>query len=457
MVPVRAVPFARLARPSRARGVAFSLALAAAAGLSLAASDAHAQVELRCPQGWSTAPPIVPGAQGQRPLVTCRKDPMTVGGLQVDVPIGPGSDEARLAIQLLMQAQFPPPDAMPSLRDETFGTVRGRVLEREAQGEGPGGTTTRVTGAVAIIPVGNSTVVLRAVSTNARSTALAALRLIVPAIVGIDGAAPQWRVGLTACPRPLTRGDVQGSTPNGLRLAGTCLVESEGKSAEVLESRLPARTVAEARAAVDFYRQAMDRQFARLGGRVTMDEPSPITVQGAAGFVGAVHAQVSIPESPEGPAQSMRIDRMVAVVPLDNGGHAELVVTVANASAPAAVRSLLDAVIANVKLDGSQVTGSTAPPGAPTARGDGGAPGDGGSSSSPGEEPANEPQRPRIDPNAPIPNWNIPAERPRASTTQNTKSSCGCTTPGSSRTNTPALAALAALATALVSRRRRAT
>jgi hypothetical protein len=384
---------------------------------------------------------------------------MTVGGLQIDVAVPPGSAEARLGLQLLMEAQFPPPDSMPTLRDETFGTIRGRVLEREAQGEGPGGTTTRVTGAVALIPVGSSTVVLRAVSTNARSSALAALRLIVPAIVGIDGAAPQWRVGLTSCPRPLTRGDSQGSTPNGLRLAGTCLVESEGKSAEVLESRLPSRTVADARAAVDFYRQAMDRQFSRLGGRVTMDEPSPITVQTAAGFVGAVHAQVNIPESPEGPAQAMRIDRMVAVVPLDNGGHAEIVVTLANAASPTALRSLLDAVIANVKIDGSQVTGSTAAPGSANVRGDGGAPGgdDGGASREPGEGPRETPRRPQIDPNAPIPNWNaVGNERPRASSQPAGKSSCGCATPGSSRSDAPLLAAIAAVAATLGVRRRRA-
>lgn len=455
MVPFRGVKSARRARASIA---ATSIALAAAA-VSLASSEAHAQVELRCPQGWSTGTPIVPGAPGQRPLVTCRKDPMTVGGLQIDVAVPQGSSEARLALQLLMEAQFPPPDAMPTLRDETLGTVRGRVLEREAQGEGPGGTTTRVTGAVALIPVGGSTVVLRAVSTNARSTALAALRLIVPAVVGIDGAPAQWRVGLTSCPRPLTRGETQGATPNGLRLAGTCLVESEGKSAEVLESRLPARTVADARAAVDFYRQAMDRQFTRLGGRVTMDEPSPITVQGASGFVGAVHAQVTIPESPEGPAQSMRIDRMVAVVPLDNGGHAELVVTLANAASPTAVRSLLDAVIANVKLDGSQVTGSTAPPGSgQTARGDGGAPvGDGGAQSDPNDDPPEQPRRPRVDPNAPIPNWNnVANERPRATTTPGPKSSCGCTTPGNTPRNTAALVSVAAVAAALSARRRRA-
>jgi cytochrome P450 len=52
----------------------------------------------------------------------------------------------------------------------------------------------------------------------------------------------------------------------------------------------------------------------------------------------------------------MRIDRMVAVVPLDNGGHAEIVVTLANAASPTALRSLLDAVIANVKIDGEPLS-----------------------------------------------------------------------------------------------------
>jgi hypothetical protein len=423
-------------------------------GATLASAHAHAQVELRCPQGWTTAPPIASGAPGQRPLVSCRKDPMIVGGLQLDVAVPPGSAEARLAIQLLMEAQFPPPDAMPQLRDESFGAVRGRVYEREEQGEGPGGTTTRVTGAVALIPVGGSTVVLRAVSTNARSNALAALRQIVPAIVGIDGAPPQWRVGLVACPRPLARGDTTGTTPNGLRLAGTCVIEREGKSVEVLESRLPARTAAEARLSLDFYRQNMERQFGRAGGRVTVEEPTTIMVQGVQGFFGVLRASVNIPESPEGPAQQLRVDRGVVVVPLDNGGHAELVATIANATEVTAVRSLIDALIENVKLDGSQVTGPTAAPGSASATSDAGvdsAESDAGASAS----RPRESQRPRIDPNAPIPDWSSAGnDRPRATQPQQ-KSSCGCSTPGAYDRSVSVLGALALALGLLIGRRAR--
>jgi hypothetical protein len=429
-------------------------AIATFTAASLGATSAHAQVELRCPQGWTTAPPFVQGAEGQRPIVSCRKDPMTVGGLQVDVAV-PQAAEARLAIQLLMEAQFPPPEEMPTLRDETFGTIRGRVLEREAQGEGPGGTTTRVTGAVALIPVGGSTVVLRAISTNARNTALSALRTIIPAIVGLDGAPPQWRVGMPSCPRPLTRGDARGATPNGLRLAGTCMVEAEGKSVEVLESRLPARTVVEARAAADFYRQTMERQFARRGGgRVTMDEPTPITVQGAQGFYSVIHAVVSVQEAPNAPPQQLRIDRAITVLPLDNGGHAELVATVANATDATAVRSLIDALGAVVKLDGSQVTGSTAAPGA--SAGDGGAPSEGdaaaGASASPS---APEPPRSNFDPNAPMPDWSqAAADRPRVTPQAAQKNACGCSVPGAARPSATWLSIAAATA-ALASIRRR--
>jgi MYXO-CTERM domain-containing protein len=431
------------------RWLSCSLALASFAGGALSSTAAHAQVELRCPQGWTTAPPLAQGAEGQRPMVSCRKDPMLVGGLQVDVRVPQGSAEARLALQLLMEANFPPPESMPQLRDETFGTVRARVLEREEQGEGPGGTTTRVTGVVALIPVGETTVVLRAISTNARSPAMTGLRAIIPAIVGLDGAPVQWRVGLPSCPRPLSRGDVRGATPNGLRLAATCTVESEGKSVEVLESRLPARTLPEARAAIDFYRQTMERQFGRSGGTVSMDEPSPITVQGAQGFYGVIHATVTAQEAPNAPPQQLRIDRAVTVVPLDNGGHAELLATVANPSDANAVRSLTEAVIALVKLDGSQVTGITT---SAAASGDGGA-GEGGVSA-PSERSREQP-RSNFDPNAPIPDWSsATVDRPRVAQPAAQKSACGCTTPGAVDPM-GAWWAMGVIAGALASRKRR--
>lgn len=396
------------------------LMLSSLAGVMLSPTVASAQVELRCPQGWTTAPPIAQGAEGQRPLVSCRKDPLFVGGLQLDARVAPGSDsEAAIATQLLVAVNFPPPDSRPQLRDETFGTVRGRVLTLSAQGEGPGGTSTRVTGVVALIPVGESTVVLRAVSTSSRVPAMTGLREIVAAIVGLDGAPPQWRVGLPSCPRPLSRGEATGVTPNGLRLAATCEVESEGKSVEVLESRLPVRTLAEARAAIDFYRQAMERQFSLRGGTVTMDEPTPITVQGTQGFYAVIHGTVTAQEAPNAPPQQLRIDRAVTVVPLDNGGHAELLATVANPRDPSAVRSLTEAVIAEVKLDGSYVTGLTTS----ASSSDGGV-------SAPGER-AREQRRSNFDPNAPIPDWSsATVERPRVSQPARQKSSCGCSTPG---------------------------
>jgi hypothetical protein len=420
-----------------------TLALSALAftSLSLAPSLASAQVEARCPQGWSLEAPIAQAAEGQRPLVTCRKDPMAVGGLQLDAPVPQGSQEGRLAVQLLMAARFPPPEAMPTLRDETFGTIRGRVHEITAEGEGPGGTTTRISGAVALIPVGRGTVVLRAISTNARSTALAALRAFIPAIVGIDGSAPSWRVGLTGCPRPLARGATDGAPPNGMRLAGVCVLESEGKSVEVLESRLPIRNAAEARASADFFRIIMERTVGRAGGRVTLDEPVPYTVGAAQGFFVVVHASADTPEG------QLRIDRGIAVIPLDNGGHAELVATVANAAAPTAVRSLVDALAANVKLDGSQVTGATSA--APA--GDGGAAGadPGAGSSAPAQR-----ERPAFDPNAPIPTFPT-EERPRVAPQTAQKSACGCSTPGLAGSSTLTLAATTAMALATALRRRR--
>lgn len=443
-----------------------STALAATAAIALttlATSTAHAQVELRCPQGWSSAPPIAESAEGQRSIVSCRKEPMVVGGVQIAVPVPAGPAEARLAAQLLMQANFAPPESMPTLRDESFGTVRARVYEQSQQGEGPGGTATTVSGVVALIAVGRSTVVLRSISTNGRTPAINGIRQIVPALVGLDGAAPQWRVGLTGCPRPLVRETGQGGTPNGLRLAGACVVESEGKSVEVLESRVAAQSPADARAAADFYRVAMERQFGRRGGgTVTMDEPTPITVQGAQGFYAVVHATVRVQESPTSEPQQLRIDRAVAIAPLDNGGHVELVATVANAPNPAAVRSLIDALIGVVKLDGSQVTGNTAVPGAdaPATDGDGGAgagESDGGASAS-RPQPREQP-RSNFDPNAPMPDWsNIGNERPRASQPAAQKSACGCSTPGADRSGASAfvLAGLAFAGGALGRRRKRA-
>lgn len=436
------------------------VASAAIALTTLASSTAHAQVELRCPQGWSSAPPIAESAEGQRAIVSCRKDPMTVGGVQISVPVPAGPAEARLAAQLLMQANFAPPESMPTLRDESIGAVRARVYEQSQQGEGPGGTSTTVTGVVALISVGRSTVVLRSISTNGRTPAINGIRQIVPALVGLDGAAPQWRVGLASCPRPLTRDNGQGGTPNGLRLAGACVVEEEGKSVEVLESRVAAATPAEARAAADFYRVAMERQFGRRGGgTVTMDEPTPITVQGAQGFYTVVHATVRVQQSPTSEPQQMRIDRAITVAPLDNGGHIELVATIANAASPAAVRSLMDALIAVVKVDGSQVTGNTAAPGADAPAGDA----DGGASESDGGASASRPQpreqpRSNFDPNAPMPDWsNIGNERPRATQPAAQKSACGCSTPGADRRGASALTiAGLALAGSAARRRKRA-
>jgi MYXO-CTERM domain-containing protein len=313
------------------------------------------------------------------------------------------------------------------------------VYEVTTEGEGPGGTPTRVSGVVALIPVGRGTVVLRAISTNARTTALAALRSFVPSIVGLDGSAPSWRVGLTGCPRPLTADSPDGVPPNGMRLAGVCTLESEGKSVEVLESRLPVRSAADARASGEFFRTVMERTVGRAGGRVSLEEPTPFTAGAVQGWYVVARASA---ETPEG---RLQIERGIAVLPLDSGGHAELVVTVANAAAPTAVRSLIDALVPLVKLDGSRVTGPTGGPAA--AVGDGGAP-----TTTPGGAPSRPPP-PAFDPNAPIPTFPT-EERPRVAQQPAQKSACGCTTPGAvSSAGAPWLAVAAALA--LSARRRK--
>ncbi len=430
------------ARRWRRRTLLNSGALHSLAALALAlapvaySARADAQVEVRCPQGWTMDAPMAQGSEGQRPLVSCRKDPVLVGGVQLDDRVPPAA-EGRLGVQLLMAARFPPPQAIPTLRDEAIGPLRARVYEATTEGEGPGGTTTRVSGVVALIPVGRGTVVLRVISTSARAPALAALRAFVPSIVGIDGSAPNWRVGLTGCPRPLTADDPEGVPPNGMRLAGVCTLEAEGKSVEVLESRLPVRTAADARGSGEFFRTVMERTVGRAGGRVTLEEPTPFTAGTIQGWYVVTRASA---ESPQG---RLQIERAIAVLPLDNGGHAELVATVANAASPGAVRSLIDALVPLVKLDGSRVTGPT---------GGASAGGDGGAAPSPGEAAPRRPPQPTFDPNAPIPTFPT-EERPRVAPQPAQKSACGCATPGAVTGSVSPWLALAS-ALALAARRR---
>ncbi|MDP3275176.1 MAG: MYXO-CTERM sorting domain-containing protein [Deltaproteobacteria bacterium] len=424
------------------------LALGAGLALTLAAPAAFAQVESRCPTGWTAGQPIVPPEAGQRPLATCRRDPLTVGGLQIDAPITSGSQEQRLAVQLVMAAGFQPPEAMPTLRDETFGTVRARVHEVTADGEGPGGTTTRVSAAVALIRVNAGTVVLRAVSSSSRATALSGLRAYIPTLVGLDGTPPSWKVGLVGCPAPLTRMTADGVPPNGLRLAGVCAIEAQGRSVEVLESRLPIRNAAEARTSGEFFRMVMERAVTRAGGSVTLDEPTPITLAGVQGFYLAVHATAQTPQG------ALRIDRGIAVLPLVGGGHVEVLATLADSADPTAARTMLDALAPLLRLDGSQVTGAVT--GTGTSDGDGGTPEDPDASASserPRPRPAANTQT--FDPNAPV--WQPPpVERPRASTPTPQKNACGCAVPGAPVPRTPALLALAALALTTLRKRSRA-
>ncbi len=408
------------------------------AGL-LHSSTANAQVEVRCPTGWTTGAPIIPSRAGQRGLPSCRKEPMQVGAVQLDATVPAGSEESRLAVTLLMASGFPPPEAMPAMREELIGTVRVRMHEVSGQGEGIGGTTTRVSGIVGIVTVGTSTLAIRAIATNSTGTAMAAIRAYIPALVGLDGSTATWRAGLVDCPTGLSRGMADGLPANGLHRSALCM-QGEASQVEVLESRLPVRTAADARVAADFFVASLRGAIARVGGTVTMDEPVAVDGAGTHGWYMGVHASAANPGPGGG---QLRIDQGIAVFPTEVG-HAQLVASLTDGDA-AAARTLINNTIAQLRLDGSIVS-------APTTATDGGAASSSSSSRS-NAPPANRPPPTTFDPNAPM--WTPPPnERPRATPAPASKGLCGCRAVGSSSAPGSSIAGLFAVV-AIVSRRRR--
>lgn len=418
------------------------LIAAAALGLGgiLHGSAANAQVEVRCPTGWSTGNPILPSRPGQRALPSCRKEPMQVGGVQLDAVVPAGSEEGRLAVTLLMASGFPPPEAMPTLREEMIGTIRVRMHEVSGQGEGVGGTATRVSGVVGLVTIGQSTLAIRALSTDARGTAQQALRAYLPALIGLDGSTVAWRAGLANCPAGTSRGMADGLPANGLHRSALC-TQGEEKQIEVLESRLPVRTVADARTAAEFFLTSLRGALTRVGGTATMDEPVPVDGGGAHGWYFGIHGTAANP-SP-GSSGQIRVDQGVAIFPTTIG-HAQVVASAADATA-AAVRTLVDSALLELRLDGSAVS-------APTVATDGGA----GPAAATGNtsRPAAPPPT-TFDPNAPM--WQPPPnERPRATPVPAQKGPCGCRTVGAPSTPSTGLTALiAAVATLVASRKRR--
>jgi hypothetical protein len=359
---------------------------------------------------------------------------MQAGAVQLDAAVGQGSEEARLAVQLLMASGFPPPEAMPTLRDETIGTVHLRVHEVSGQGEGVGGTSTRVSGAIGLVTLGRSTLAIRALSTDGRATALQALRAYVPALVGLDGTAPTWRAGLVACPTGLARGMAEGLPANGLHRAALCS-QGESKQVEVLESRLPLRNVADARAAGEFFLINLRSAITRVGGTAQMDEPVAIDGAGTHGWYMSVHATAANPAGGQ-----VRIDQGIAVLSTETG-HVELVASLTDADATV-TRTLIDNTVTQLRLDGSAVTA--------TAVSDGGS---AASASAGAREPQAAPP-PTFDPNAPL--WQPPPnERPRATPPPVSKGPCGCRTVGADTRGTLNYALMLAVTAVLVRRSRR--
>lgn len=424
------------------RSIRTLCAAVCAAFITLATSEALGQVEGRCPTGWEVLP--IMAGEGQRPIVACVREPMQLAALQFERAIPPGEQiEGLLAMQLTVPLGFPPTQGPPTFRSETIAGRPVRITEITGTGELEDGSTVRLAAVIALVPVGNTTVVVRGVTQDAAHANVGqAVRAFIPTLVGLDGSIPAWRASAT-CPPGTTAMPAEAPPANGTRRVVQCAAEGRGTRIDVLESRLPVRNAQEARAAAQFHRTLLERSLGARGATVTAEELQPVTLGAIRGFAMPVHVALQDPRVPPGsPGATTRAEARVLVIPTPVG-HVE--VFAMSGEDPAALASQVQSfVTTQLRLDGA---------GVPPAAVDAGML-DAGVAAGAGANPANLPRRREIDPNLPL--WQPPPEeRPRASTPPAQSSGrCGCATPGAAPGLPGALSA-AALAALLATRRRR--
>lgn len=379
----------------------------------LATGQAHGQIEARCPSGWDIAP-IVAVGEGQRPIVACVRAPMQIAALQFERTIPPGDPlEQTLAVQLTLALGLPPPPTPPTFRTETIAGKQVRWTEISATGQTEDGRTVHLSATVAIIPVGNTTVVVRGFTQDAsRANVSASVRAFIPTMVGLDGSIPPWRAS-ASCPSGLFPLPDPGVPSNGARRVVLCASEQSGRRIDVLESRLPVRNAMDARIVAQHHRVLIERQLIQLGGSVTMEEPRTVTFGTVRGFAIALHGSASDPRVPPGTqGATIRIETLVVVIPT-SVGHVQ-VVAISDQDPDALARQVQGFVTEHLRLDGA---------GAPSATADQDA----------GQTDAStSPTRRRREIDLSLPLWEPPPEeRPRAtSPPPKSSSKCGCTTPG---------------------------
>lgn len=431
-------PIDRSPRPAStpARGPLVA-ALGALALAGAYAPSAHAQVEARCPTGFTVIAPIAQASEGQRPALACARPPVQLGALEVDRTFEADSqEELGLVYQLVNRLGFPQPQP-GLLRAETVGGVSARIAELHGQGQSPEGATTEVEAVVALVRIGQRTLVLRGLSTDgARAHVRPAVMAALPTFVGLDGAPPQWRATAT-CP-PGTSPAQEGPPGNGLRRVAVCATSDERRRVEVLESRLPVRNAAEAHAEAEHYQAIVQRTLAQLGGRVVVDPTQPFTAGTVRGFSTALHATASPPQGVPGvPPGGIRLEMVVATIPSPSG-HVQIAIT-ADGAAPAEVLQAAQAVAqGHVHTDGPVLPSEPVVPAEPV----------GGASSGPSATGPSDPNRPsapprprqrQIDPNTPL--WNPGEEAPLRASDPNAnrpqRGACGCAVPGGDGATAP--------------------
>jgi MYXO-CTERM domain-containing protein len=231
-----------------------------------------------------------------------------------------------------------------------------------------------------------------------------------------------------------------------MRRVARCQNES-GTQLEVLESMLPLRNEADARAPAVNVHRSLAAQLRQLGGDAQLEATQSIELRpGLRGFVTSIHGSATDPRAPQGsPGAQIRVEAQVVMLPT-TAGHVEIVAMSQQNDASALATMVRNFVTNNLRLDGSGVPSTTAT---------GAGASDAGATSA-AEATASAPRRHEIDLSRPL--WNPgEEERPHATTPPPQSKSCGCRAAGdaSRSSSSLTLVALLGIAFSFASRIRR--